>query len=100
MLDKFRLLQKMRGKINARLNEMTSRLHMIKYNTLGNIIKDCVDNLEHRKLLYMLLQSETPLILDFRHECAKMVDAYLKFVRPVALERLIRVGGNTDGGYV
>ncbi|WP_328588082.1 FkbM family methyltransferase, partial [Helicobacter vulpis] len=32
--------------------------------------------------------------------CAKMVDAYLKFVRPVALERLIRVGGNTDGGYV
>ncbi|GMB93499.1 hypothetical protein NHP200010_12200 [Helicobacter bizzozeronii] len=79
-------------------------LECVEYKVVAsNTISSCVPNQKHQELLYAVISIhgvEPRVVVDSRPSCVEMMDAYLNWVRPVAMPHLIRVGGNRDCGYV
>ncbi|WP_163556331.1 hypothetical protein [Helicobacter suis] len=96
--------------LNSDLNDKLARLKYETYQLkLTQMVQDCVESKEHKRICYALLQRDfynnyffdsARLIIDFSPAVSSTIDAYLKLLQPARLDHLIRVGGKSDGGYV
>ncbi len=74
--------------------------HLRKNIITSHAISDCVQNEEHKAILYAMLQIGLGVIIDSRKVCVQNMYKYLNLIRPAQLDNLVRIGGNIDGGYV
>lgn len=93
------------GGIKRRLNGLNDKLQNGFFKTQRAIaasfaVDNCVENKEHKVLLYAMLQLGLDVIIDSRESCVQNTNKYLNAVRPAKLDNLVRIGGQMDGGYV
>ena len=91
--------------IKRRLNGLRDGLNngfhrMQKSIAAIHAVDNCVQNKEHKSLLYAYLQLGLDVVIDHRETCVKNMNKYLSAVRPAKLDNLVRIGGKMDGGYV
>lgn len=94
-------MEKLLEELNANIklsNQLSYQILMS--NTLSNLDMDKKD----KEILLLLLQDRDRNYIRINHneQCYENILNYLKFIRPLELPLcdLLRVGGNTDGGYV
>ncbi|WP_120948433.1 hypothetical protein [Helicobacter mehlei] len=95
-----RIKQKLLGSIERRLEYFEYKM------SVSHMIASCVRHPEDRVLLHTALinsdgvHAKTRIVIDSRPSCVEMMDAYLNWVRPVAMPYLVRIATQGDGGYV
>lgn len=94
-------MEKLLEELNANIklsNQLSYQILMS--NTLSNLDMDKKD----KEILLLLLQDRDRNYIRINHndQCYENILNYLKLIRPLELPLcdLLRVGGNTDGGYV
>lgn len=94
-------MEKLLEELNANIklsNQLSYQILMS--NTLSNLDMDKKD----KEILLLLLQDRDRNYIRINHneQCYENILNYLEFIRPLELPLcdLLRVGGNTDGGYV
>lgn len=73
-------------------------------NTMAHIISHLAIDSKDKEILLLLLQDRSRNFIRINHnlECFNTICRYLQLLRPLAIpsDKLVRVGGAGDGGYV
>ncbi|TLD80074.1 hypothetical protein LS68_007545 [Helicobacter sp. MIT 05-5293] len=92
------------GGIKRRLNIVNDNLYRLqslqRIISTNHAIQACVQNQEHKELLFTMLQMGLNVVVDSRKSCIENTKKYLNAVRPAQIDNLVRIGGKRDGGYV
>ncbi|EIJ4041786.1 hypothetical protein K9T45_001648 [Campylobacter jejuni] len=92
-------------KLLEKLNEKLEYNNQLNYQILmSNVIANLDIDKKDKQILLLLLQNRDRnfIRINDNEEIYENITSYLKLFKPLALplEKLIRVGGKNDGGYV
>lgn len=76
---------------------IANNLHKTHLASLA--VAHCVENREHKDILFAALQLGLDVVVDSREICAQHIKQYLPLIQPADITGLVRIGGCRDGGY-